>query len=192
MNSKMSGVTASNQLCLRPCCLILLSCLAALTLGAGSVIAQGTAKANTARDGETATIISTQYGSLPPYRITVSPSGEITSTIQAHGRVKALVRTDQMTAFNQHRFFRDLAKAGRLNTLPVGIGQVPAPNRRGRRRQYRPSAGMVSLPGPQIYVLYQGQHTPNLRLASSNAGQVLYQDVRKIMQVLRMPVPNYP
>ena len=64
--------------------------------------------------------------------------------------------------------------------------------RRGRRSSSTVPVTVANLPGPQIYVQYHRQQTPNLRMVSSSAGKMLYGDVTKIMAVLRMPIPDYP
>ena len=164
-----------------------LLCLVVLAFAAGSASAQDRAAAT-----DTVDVISTRSGVLPGYRITVSPSGQIASTLQPRYREKAIVRKDQMTPSNREQFFRDLSKASPLGSLPVGPARRIAGVRRGRRGQNRPPRPTASLPGPQIYVLYHGQHTPNLRVVGSGTGKALYQDVKKIMQVLRLPIPDYP
>ena len=181
-----------------------LPCLAALTFGAGSAAAQGTALAgnkaqgantlagNKAQDANTVTIISTQYGVLPEYRITVGSGGQITATMQPRYRRKAIVREDQLTAFNRQQLFHDLTKASPLNALPIGTGQRSMAGRRGRRRSSTAPVAAANLPGPQIYVQYHRQQTPNLRMVSSSTGKMLYEDVTKIMEKLRMPIPDYP
>lgn len=165
-----------------------LACLAAVTIGGGPSRAQ----TNSAAASQSVTIINTGYGLLPGYRITVSPSGQLSGTMQPRYRARPIVRTDQMIAANRKRFFSDLAKAGPLNALPMGRGQAPAGNRRGRRAQNSPPIPVGSLAGPQVFVLYRGQQTPNLRAAGSSTGQAIYQDVKQIMQVLRLPIPDYP
>ena len=164
-----------------------LACLVALPFGAGPVRAQGTRAA-----AQSVTIINTGVGRVPGYRIIVSPDGHIQAIMQPRHRDKPIVRTDQMTALNRQAFFRDLRKVGALNALPVGTGRGTTGNRRGQRTQFRPSGAAGYLPGPQVYVLYRGQQTPNLRAAGSSTGKVLYEDVTKIMAVLRMPIPDYP
>ncbi len=163
-----------------------LVCLAASPFGAGPVRAQGTGAA------QPVTIINTGVGRIPGYRITVSPDGHLQVIMQPLHRAKPIVRTDQMTSLNRKQFFRDLNKAGALNALPVGMGRGTTGNRRGRRAQPKPLGMARYLPGPQVYVLYRGQQTPNLRAVGSHTGKVLYGDVTKIMAVLRMPIPDYP
>ena len=167
------------------CLPLSLSCLAALSVGTGPACAQ-----TGVTPADSVTIINTGYGALPGYRITVGRDGHISSAMQPRLRATAIVRSDQMTALNRQEFFRDLSKAGPLSALPTGTGQRAMIGRRGRRTMV-PSM-TVNVPGPQVFVLYRGQRTPNLRAAGSYAGKTLYQDVKKIMQVLRLPIPNVP
>ena len=97
-----------------------------------------------------------------------------------------------MTAYNRQQFFADLAKASPLNALAAPTSSSAPTDRRGRRSRNSKPLKPAYLTGPQIYVVYKGQTTPNLRVASSPAGKELYQDVRKIIGVLRLPIPNYP
>ncbi len=190
---KARGDTALKRTGLKLHFFLSLPCLAALTFGAGSAVAQGTALVgNKAQDANTVTIISTQYGVLPEYRITVSSSGQIMSTMQPRHRRKAIVREDQMTVYNRQQFFHHLTRASPLNALPIRTGRRPTAGRPGRRSSTMAPVTAVNLPGPQIYVQYHRQQTPNLRMASSSTGKLLYADVTKIMEVLRMPIPDYP
>ncbi len=176
-----------NNFGLEFCLPLSLACFAAVTFGAGPVRAQGGDSA-----AQSVTIINTGGPIIPGYRITVGPEGQLSSTLQPRNGAKAIVRTDQMTSLNRHRFFRDLTKAGPLNALPVGTGQGMTGSRRGRRNRAMPQNMAGSLSGPQVYVLYRGRQTPNLRAAGSSAGKAIYQDVKQIMNVLRMPIPDYP
>lgn len=127
------------------------------------IVAQGTVLVgNKAQDANTVTIISTQYGMLPEYRIPVSPSRQITSTIQPLCRGTAILRENRMTVFNRQQFFPDLTRAGSLNALPTGAGQHSMAGRPGRRRR---------------------QQTPDLRMVSSSTGRLLHGDATKIMWV---------
>ena len=106
----------------------------------------------------------------PGYRVTVEPSGALASALVPTGRRKPIRRASKMIAVSRKRFFADLANAGPLGGLPAGgIGSLPA-----------------------VYVRYHGQQSPNLRTASSTSGQMLYQDVKQILQVLRLPIPDVP
>ncbi len=115
-------------------------------------------------------IINTGDRLTPGYRVTVEPNGALASALVPTGGRKPIRRTNKMIAVNRRRFFADLASAGPLNSLQgAGTGSAPA-----------------------VYVRYHGQLSPNLRTASSQNGQVLYQDVKQILQVLRLPVPDFP
>ena len=122
------------------------------------------------RPGSEVVIINTGDRFTPGYRVTVEPNGALASTLVPRGQRKPIRRTDRMIAVNRQRFFADLASAAPLNQLPA--------ERRG--------------PAPKIFIRYQGQLSSNLRAASRPAGRTLYQDVKKILQVLRLPIPNAP
>lgn len=141
----------------------------------------------------TVTIISTGDRLTPGYRVTVAPNGALASTLVPAGQKTPIRRTDEMVAVNRRRFFADLAAAEPLNTLPTGARSAPASaqRQRGRRSRQTPSAGGAT-PYPQVYVRYQGRQSPNLRAAGSSPGRALYQDVKQILQVLRLPIPNQP
>ena len=145
------------------------------------------------RSSGTVTIISTGDRLTPGYRVTVAPNGALASALVPAGQKTPIRRTDEMAAVNRRRFFADLAAAEPLNILPTGARSAPASaqRQRGRRLRQAPSAGGVT-PYPQVYVRYQGRQSPNLRDAGSPPGQALYQDVKQILQVLRLPIPNQP
>ena len=115
-------------------------------------------------------IINTGDRVTPGYRVTVEPSGALASALVPTGRRKPIRRANKMIAVNRRRFFADLTSAGPLGSLPTG--------------------GTAS--APAVYVRYHGQQSPNLRTASSTSGQMLYQDVKQILQVLRLPIPDVP
>ncbi len=139
-------------------------------------------------------IINTGDRLTPGYRVTVEPNGALASTLVPAGQRTPIHRTDKMIAVNRQRFFADLASAEPLANLPTG--SLPAASaRRGRRGRGAPqaAAGTAGVnPYPQVFVRYQGRQSPNLRTANSTPGQVLYQDVKQILQVLRLPIPNVP
>ena len=118
----------------------------------------------------TATIISTGDRLTPGYSVTVSPQGVISSALVPRGRRRAIRRTDRMITVNRQRFFADLAAAGPLNRVRAG------------------ASGSF----PRVFVRYHGQLSPNLRAAHSTSGKALYQDVKQILQVLRLPIPDQP
>ena len=116
------------------------------------------------------TIISTGDRVTPGYRVTIFPNGVLLSVLVPRGRRQAIRRTDRMIAVNRQRFFADLAASSPLNTVPTN----------------------ASGSAPEIFVRYRGRLSPNLRAATSMSGQALYQDVKQILQVLRLPIPNQP
>ena len=115
-------------------------------------------------------IISTGDRLTPGYHVTVTPSGVISSVLVPRGGKRAIRATNRMIAVNRQRFFTDLASAGPLAALPTdALGTAP-----------------------RIFVRSRGQQSSNLRAARSASGQALYQDVKQILQVLRLPIPNEP
>lgn len=122
------------------------------------------------RSGSSVVIISTGDRSTPGYHVTVAPSGVISSVLVPRGGRRAIRRTNKMIAVNRQRFFADLAASSPLSAVPTdAMGSAP-----------------------EIFVRYRGRLSPNLRAASSASGQALYQDVKQILQVLRLPIPDQP
>ena len=116
------------------------------------------------------TIISTGDRLTPGYRVTVTPSGVISSVLVPRGGKRAIRATNRMIAVNRQRFFADLAAARPLSALPTdALGTAP-----------------------RIFVQSRGQQSSNLRAARSASGQALYQDVKQILQILRLPIPDQP
>lgn len=138
-------------------------------------------------------IISTGDRLTPGYRVTVEPDGALASTLVPFGQKTPIRQTDKMIAINRERFFADIASAEPLTNLPTGA-VTGAPMGRGNRRRNarQPAAARRSSIRPQIYLEYKGRTSPNLRAVNSTAGRVLYQDVKQILQVLRLPIPNTP
>ncbi len=124
----------------------------------------------TPRSAGEVVIINTGDRVTPGYRVTVEPSGALASALVPTGRRKPIRRTNRMAALNRRRFFADLSNAGPLGSLP----------------------GAGTLSAPAVYVRYHGQQSPNLRTASTASGQMLYQDVKQTLQVLRLPIPDTP
>ena len=133
-------------------------------------------------------IINTGDRLTPGYRVTVQPSGVIASTLVPRGHHLPIRRTDKMIPVIRRRFFSDLAKAKPLQSLPTGSLNAPSMQQRGRSRV---ATGRVNA-NPEIFVRYQGHQSPNLRQVNTKPGRVLYQDVKQILSVLRMPIPNVP
>ncbi len=143
----------------------------AFTLGAALLLPLAlTPAAGAVPRSSTVTIVSTGDSLTPGYRVTVSPNGVISSSLVTQGRRQVIHRTDRMIAVNRQRFFADLAANGPLNRVQAG------------------ASGSF----PRVFVRYHGQLSPNLRTARSSAGQALYQDVKQILQVLRLPIPDQP
>jgi len=167
-----------------------------LIVGAALILpfALTSASAAAPRSAGQVVIVNTGDRLTPGYRVTVGPGGSLTAVIVPTGRQAPIRQTDRMIAVNRQRFFADLASAEPLASLPTGSLST-ASARRGRRRRGTPQASAVGArvnPYPQVFVRYQGRQSPNLRTASSQSGRVLYQDVKQILQVLRLPIPNVP
>lgn len=175
--------------------LILSAALLPLVLAPASVAAPRSA-------GEVV-IINTGDRATPGYRVTVGPHGSLTGVLIPAGRRTPIRRTDRMIAATRQRFFADLTNAEPVSKLPTGSIPMPFGQQGGRQggrhgRRGRGGQGtVVTTPGrvnpyPEVFVRYQGQQSPDLRQASSEQGRVLYQDVKQILQVLRLPIPNVP
>ena len=160
--------------------------LAALSLGAPGMAAPPAANETPAATGSIL-ILNTGDAYVPGYRITVGPNGELTSASFPRNGGPTIRRRDQMTPANHQRLLADLAKAAPVNALPIGKA-APA----GRRRRRVPPPPPAQACGAQVFVIYQKRESPNLRIAASGTGKILYQDIKQIMQVLRMPTPNVP
>jgi antitoxin (DNA-binding transcriptional repressor) of toxin-antitoxin stability system len=137
-------------------------------------------------------IVNTGDRLTPGYQATVAPDGTLTAVLIPYRSRKPIHRTDKMLAVTRQRFFADLAKAEPLNRLPTGA--VPYGGRMGRRggRGRQPMVRMAPITGPQVFIRYQGQQSPNLRQVQSAPGQVLYEDIKQILHILRLPIPNIP
>ena len=138
-------------------------------------------------------IINTGDRLTPGYHVTVEPNGALTSVLVPFGQKTPLRRTGSMIPLNRQRLFADIARAEPLANLPTGTVAGAQTRRGGQRRNARQPAGASRpTPRPQIYLEYQGSTSPNLRAVNSTAGRVLYQDVKQILQVLGLPIPNIP
>lgn len=153
------------------------------------------------KSGGEVTIISTGDRQTPGYRVTVTAGGALASTLTPRGHHAPIRRSDTLIAANRERFFADLAKAEPVSRLSTGAITSAGPRgvrgrngRRGFRQQQAPGGASRQAPSayPEVFVRYQGRQSPNLRQASSEPGRVLYQDVKQILQVLRLPIPNVP
>ena len=154
------------------------------------------------KSGGEVTIISTGDRQTPGYRVTVQSGGALSSALTPRGQHTPIYRTNTLIAANRQRFFADLAKAEPVSQLSTGAVTSAGPRgvrgrngRRGfRQQQQAPGGASRQAPSayPEIFVRYQGRQSPNLRQANSEPGRVLYQDVKQILQVLRLPIPNVP
>jgi len=162
---------------------LVLTCLGAASMDIKPLRAQGTPLSS---DG--VTIVNTGDRFVSGYRITVNRDGQLMSTTQVRRGVSAIQRKNQMITAVRERFFSDLAKAEPLNKLSTGPG-MGTPGRQNRRRVQ----GFVpAVSGVQVYILYKGQRSPNLRAAGSQSGKALYQDVKHVIQTLHLPIPDVP
>lgn len=121
-------------------------------------------------------IINSGTRTLPGYRIYVGSDGHLQSvTLQRNGRTSG-GRNGSLIPAVSRRFFSDLAHAGPVGSLPT----------RSNARQNKPDLA----PNIRVYIRYHGRQSPDLRRASSLAGERLLQDAKQIIQVLRLPVPD--
>lgn len=123
-------------------------------------------------------VFNSGTGRLPGYRIYVDRSGHLSSaTLYQNGRTSGGRRGTLPPAVTR-RFFADLAAAGSVDALPMTLSPaVASPN---------------AAPGIRVTIHYHGRLSSDLRQASSGAGETLYQDVKQIVQVLRLPIPDTP
>ncbi len=169
----------------------------ALIFGAALLLALPLASGAAPPAADQVVIINTGDRLTPGYQVTVGPHGSLTSVLVPSGQRTPIRRTDRMIAANRQRFFADLAGAAPLSNLPTGSVAASGSGRRGRggRRGGTSSPSITAAgvnPLPQVFVRYKGRQSPNLRAASSQSGRVLYQDVKQILQVLRLPIPDVP
>ncbi|MGI4787632.1 MAG: hypothetical protein ACRYFS_02150 [Janthinobacterium lividum] len=134
-------------------------------------------------------IINTGDRLSPGYRVTVQSNGILSATLFPYPGQKPVHRTDKMIALNRERLFADLAKAEPLARLSTSssTGRI-----RTNRNAQRVAQAEASLSSPQILVRFHGQQSPNLRAAGSTPARVLYQDIKQVLEVLRLPIPNQP
>lgn len=146
-------------------------------------------------------IISTGDRQTPGYRVRVTPDGTLSSALVPRGHHTPIRHSDMLIALTRQRFFADLAKAEPVSKLPTGTITAPFGRQGGRRgrggrgrsgqRAAAVTPGRIN-PYPEVFVRHHGQQSPNLRQASSEQGRALYQDVKQILSVLRLPIPNVP
>ena len=123
-------------------------------------------------------VFNSGTGGLAGYRIYVDRNGHLSSaTLYQNGRTSG-GRRGTLTAAVTRRFFADLAQAGPVDALPM----MPSPV------GTEPNAA----PGIRVTIRYHGRQSSDLRRAGSGAGATLYQDIKQIVQVLRLPIPDTP
>ena len=123
-------------------------------------------------------VFNSGTGGLAGYRIYVDTNGHLSSaTLYQSGRTSG-GRRGTLTGAVTRRFFADLAAAGSVDALPM----TPSPA----------VTGANAAPGVRVTIRYHGRLSSDLRQASSGTGERLYQDVKQIVQVLRLPIPDTP
>ncbi len=158
---------------------------------------------------DTVTIINSGDRLSPGYRVTVTDSGAVHGIVRTHSGKTTIDRKGQMIGPTRERLFADLHNAEPLNrlstessntsstTAPQASPQQGRQGRRGRRGGFgnRPQPNTTytaPMTGPQVFVLYRGVRSPNLRAASDDKGKELYQRVKQAIEVVRLPIPDMP
>ena len=158
---------------------------------------------------DTVTIINSGDRLSPGYRVTVTDSGAVHGIVRTRSGKTTIDRKGQMIGPTRDRLFADLHDAEPLNRLSTGSSNTssntasqasPQQGRQGRRgrrgsfgnRPQTPSAYTTAVTGPQVFVLYRGVRSPNLRAASDDKGKELYQRVKQAIEVVRLPIPDMP
>lgn len=127
---------------------------------------------------DSAVIINSGSQGLPGYRISVARNGRLASVILMRSGRTSSGRKGQISPTVARRFFSDLAQAGPVDALPA----------QSRSETATPDIA----PRVRVIVQYHGRQSPNLRRAGSSAGETLYQDVKQVIQALRLPIPDTP
>ncbi len=151
--------------------------------------------------GDILTIINSGDRLSPGYRVTVTAAGAVHGVVRTRRGKITIDRRDQMIAPTRDRLFQDLKDAEPLDRLSANGGAAAPQNngqqgRRGRRggfgnrTQTQSNSGRVT--GPQVYVIYRGVRSPNLRAAGDDKGKELYQRVKQAIEVVRLPIPDVP
>ncbi len=159
------------------------------------------AKAATKPAADVLTIINSGDRLSPGYRVTVTPFGAVHGVVRTRSGKTTIDRRDQMIAPTRDRLFEDLRDAAPLDRLSAnGTAATPQNNRQqgrrgrggglGNRTQAQSDTARVT--GPQVFVVYRGVRSPNLRAASDDKGKELYQRVKQAIEVVRLPIPNVP
>ena len=154
---------------------------------------------------DTVTIINSGDRLLPGYRVTVTDSGAVHGIVRTRSGKTTIDRKGQMIGPTRERLFADLHDAEPLNRLSTGQNNTasqasPQQGRQGRRgrrggfgnRSQMPSTYTTTVTGPQVFVVYHGVRSPNLRAASDDKGKELYQRVKQAIEVVRLPIPDMP
>lgn len=147
------------------------------------------------RAADILTIINSGDRLSPGYRVTVTPTGAVHGVVRTRSGKTTIDRRDQMIGPTRDRLFEDLKDAVPLDRLRTDQGNNGYQNRQqGRRRGNRTQTPTYSgrVTGPQVYVIYRGVRSPNLRAAGDDKGKELYQRVKQAIEVVRLPIPNVP
>ena len=149
----------------------------ALTVPAASH-AKPTRHARVAAASDYAYVFNSGSRGLPGYRIYVDTNGHLSSaTLLRSGRTTG-GRKGTLSPAVRRRFFADLAAAGRVDALPI---------------MHSPAVHAANAaPGVRVTIHYHGRQSSDLRQAGNGAGETLYQDIKQIAQVLRLPIPDTP
>ena len=159
-------------------------------------------KATAQSAADTLTIINSGDRLSPGYRVTVTPAGAVHGIVRTRSGKTTIDRRDQMIGPTRDRLFEDLKDAAPLDRLGANGGTAAPQNnrqqgRRGRRggfgnRTQTTPTYTARVTGPQVFVIYRGIRSPNLRAASDDKGKELYQRVKQAIEVVRLPIPDVP
>ncbi len=145
------------------------------------------------------TIINSGDRLSPGYRVTVTPAGTVHGVVRTRSGRITIDRRDVMIAPTRERLFEDLKDAAPLDRLRTDENNIASQNRQQGRRGRRGYSNRTPAPtytgrvtGPQVYVIYRGVRSPNLRAAGDDKGKELYQRVKQAIEVVRLPIPNVP
>ncbi len=158
-------------------------------------------KSPTKASGDILTIVNSGDRLSPGYRVTVTPAGAVHGVVRTRSGRVTINRRDQMIGPTRDRLFEDLKDAAPLDRLSADGGSIAPQNNRqqGRRGRHGGFNNRTSTPsytgrvtGPQVFVLYRGIRSPNLRAAADDKGKELYQRVKQAIEVVRLPIPDVP
>lgn len=155
-------------------------------------------KAPTKATGDILTIVNSGDRLSPGYRVTVTPAGAVHGVVRTRSGKITINRRDQMIGPTRDRLFEDLKDAAPLDRLRTDQGSAGYQNRQQGRRGGRGGFGNRTptytgpVTGPQVFVIYRGVRSPNLRAAGDDKGKELYQRVKQAIEVVRLPIPDVP